>query len=316
MHKLSIIVACFNEVGNVEELVSRIRKVMENEKNYEYEIIFTDNDSTDGTQDILRKLASEDSRIKVILNNKNYGPMRSPKNALKYVTGDVVILIASDLQDPPELIATYLRAWEDGYKLVYGQKVASDEGIIKYGLRSLFYNIINLFADNKQYKHISGMWLNDREAVDILVQSDEDVEYRYLLPELGMPIKFIQYKQEKRKSGRSSYNFKKYLGFAMESMVSTTTAPLRVLTFFGLIVAILSFIIGVVYLIYKLIFWNEFSVGTTPLLLGMFFFGSVQLVFIGLIGEYVGAILRKVSYKVPVMEKELINLNKNDKKQY
>lgn len=313
MYKLSIIVACYNEVGNVDELVSRIRDVMSQEHNYEYEIIFSDNDSKDGTQDILRKLASEDQRIKVILNNKNYGPMRSPKNALRYTEGDVILLIAADLQDPPELISKYLRAWEDGYKLVYGKKIASDEGVVKYGLRSLFYNIINLFADNKQYQHISGMWLNDREAVNILLKADEDVEYRYLLPELGMPIKFIEYKQQKRKSGKSSYNFKKYISFAMESMVSTTTAPLRVATFFGLIVAIFSFLLGIGYLVYKLIFWDDFAVGTAPLVIGMFFFGSIQLVFVGLVGEYVGAILRKVSYKVPVMEKELINLKKIDK---
>ena len=314
MYNLSIIVACYNEVGNVNELVSRIRNVMEQEKEYNYEIIFSDNNSTDGTQDVLRKLAAEDNRIKVILNSTNYGPMRSPKNALRYTSGEVVILIAADLQDPPELISEYLRSWEAGYKLVYGKKIASDEGFVKYGLRSLFYNIINMFADNKQYTHISGMWLNDRSAVDILIQSDEDVEYRYLLPELGMPIKFIEYKQEKRKSGKSSYNLKKYLGFAMESMVSTTTAPLRVATFFGLLVSIVSFLLGIVYLVYKLIFWDEFTVGTAPLILGMFFFGSAQLVFIGLVGEYVGAILRKVSYKVPVIEKELINLEKKDRK--
>ncbi len=313
MHKLSIIVACYNEVGNVNELVSRIKTVMEQEHNYEYEIIFTDNDSKDGTQEVLRKLASDDKRIKVILNNKNYGPMRSPKNALRYTTGDAVLLIAADLQDPPEMIPEYLRAWEEGYKLVYGKKIASDEGFIKYGFRTLFYNVINLFADNEQYKHISGMWLNDREAIEILLKADEDVEYRYLLPELGMPIKFIEYKQQKRKQGRTSYNFKKYLSFAMESMVSTTTAPLRVATFFGLLIAIISFLLGLAYLVYKLIFWNEFSVGTAPLVLGMFFFGSVQLVFTGLVGEYVGAVLRKVSYKVPVMEKELINLEKVDK---
>ena len=164
-------------------------------------------------------------------------------------------------------------------------------------------------ADTKQYKHISGMWLNDRKAVDVLAQSDEDVEYRFLLPELGLPITFIEYKQEKRKSGRSSYNISKYFSFAMESMVSTTVAPLRTATLFGIGTAMVSFVLGVLYLVYKLIYWEEFSVGTAPLVIGMFFFASVQLVFIGLVGEYVGAILKKVSYRVPVMEKELINFD-------
>lgn len=312
MHFLSILVACYNEVGNVEELTERITKVMENEKDYEYELIFSDNASADGTQDVLRKLAAKDKRIKVILNAKNYGPMRSPKNALRRIKGDAVLLLAADLQDPPELIPEFLREWEKGYKLVYGRKTSSDEGKIKYGFRSLFYNIINMFAETKQYKHVSGMWLNDREAIDVLLRADEDVEYRFLLPELGMPISFVDYKQAKRKSGRSSYNLSRYFAFAMESLVSTTTAPLRVATMFGLFTAFISLIIGAAYLIYKLIFWQEFSVGTAPLVLGMFFFGSVQLIFIGLIGEYIGAILRKVSYTIPVMEKELINFDEDN----
>ncbi len=309
MHYISILVACYNEVGNVEELTERITKVMANEKDYDYELIFSDNDSTDGTQDVLRKLAAKDKRIKVIINSKNYGPMRSPKNAYRKAKGEAVMLLAADLQDPPELIPRFLREWEKGYCLVYGKKTSSEESKIKYGLRSAFYNIINILADTKQYKHISGMWLNDRKAVDILVQADEDVEYRFLLPEIGLPITFIEYKQEKRKSGRSSYNVSKYFAFAMESMVSTTVAPLRTATLFGIVTAFISFLLGLVYLVYKLIFWEEFSVGTAPLVIGMFFFGSVQLVFIGLVGEYVGAILKKVSYRVPVIEKELINFD-------
>lgn len=312
MHYLSILVACYNEVGNVEELTERITKVMENEKEYDYEIIFSDNASTDGTQEVLRKLAAKDKRIKVILNAKNYGPMRSPKNALRKAKGDAVMLLAADLQDPPELIPEFLRAWEDGYGLVYGKKTSSDEGVIKYALRSLFYNIINMFASTEQYKHISGIWLNDRKAVDILLQSDEDVEYRFLLPELGIPIKFIEYKQQRRKRGKSSYNISKYFSFAMESMVSTTVAPLRIATVFGMMTAFVSMLLGLGYLIYKLVYWDEFSVGTAPLVLGMFFFGSVQLVFIGLLGEYIGAILKKVSYTVPVMEKELINFDEGE----
>lgn len=310
MNKLSIVVACYNEEGNVEELTSRIKNVMKEEKDYEYEIIFADNNSQDKTQDVLRKLASEDERVKIILNSRNYGPMRSPKNAFRHITGDVVLLIAADLQDPPELIPTFLRKWEEGYKLVYGRKTSSDEGKIKYAFRSLFYNIINSFSDTKQYKHISGMWLNDREAIEALMKADEDTEYRYLLPELGFDIAFVDYKQNKRKSGKSSYNFRRYFGFAMESLVSTSTAPLRVATIFGLITAAISFFVGILYFIYKLVYWDDFSVGTAPLVIGIFFFGSVQLVFTGIIGEYIGAILRKVSYRIPVMEKELINFDK------
>jgi glycosyltransferase involved in cell wall biosynthesis len=283
---------------------------MSNESGYEYEIIFTDNDSKDGTQELLRNLASDDSRIKVILNSRNYGPMRSPKNALRYVSGEVVMMLAADLQDPPELMPKFLRLWEQGYKLVYGKKSASKEFFLKHKLRSLFYGIIDAFADTKQYKHISGMWLNDREALEVLLRCDEDDEYRYILPQLGFPIEFVEYTQDKRKSGKSSYNIWRSWSFVMESLVSTTTAPLRIVTFWGMIIAILSFGVGLFYLIYKLIYWNDFAVGTTPLIIALLFFGSVQLVSIGLIGEYIGAVLRKVSYRVPVMEKELINLER------
>ena len=308
-YMLSIISACYNEVENVGELVDRISKVMSEEKDYEYEIIFSDNDSKDGTQDKLRELASKDKRIKVVLNNRNYGPRRSPKNAAKHATGDAVLFIPSDLQDPPEMIPQFLRAWEDGYKLVYGQKVASDEGVIKYGLRSLFYGVINHFSDKPQYKHISGICLNDITVLKEMLSADEDAEFRFLLPEIGYPVKLIPYKQSKRKHGKSSYSLKRYYSFAMESMISTTTAPLRVATVFGLLIALVCFIITICYLVYKLKYWDEFAVGTAPLVIGIFFLGAVQLVFIGLVGEYVGAILKKVTKQMPLIEKELINID-------
>ena len=308
-YKLSIISACYNEAENVVELVDRITKVMSEEENYDYEIIFSDNDSTDGTQEILRELAAADKRIKVILNNRNYGPRRSPKNAAKHATGDTALFIPSDLQDPPEMIPQFLRAWEEGYKLVYGQKIASDEGFIKYRLRSLFYGIINHFSEKPQYKHISGICLNDMIVLKEMLSADDDAEFRFLLPELGYPVKLIPYKQNKRKHGESSYNLKRYYSFAMESMISTTTAPLRVATIFGLFIALVCFIIAICYLVYKLIYWDEFAVGTAPLVIGIFFIGAVQLVFIGLVGEYVGAILKKVTKQMPLIEKELINFD-------
>ena len=310
-YKLSIISACFNEEGNIEELVNRIEKVMEAEKDYDYEIIFSDNDSTDKTQDILRKMAAKDHRVKAVLNNRNYGPRRSPRNAAKHATGDVVLFIASDLQDPPEIIPKFLREWENGYKLVYGQKSSSEEGIIKYGLRSAFYGIINLFSTTKQYKHISGICLHDSVVLKEMLEADEDVEFRFLIAEMGYPVKLITYKQNKRKSGKSSYNLRKYFAFAMESMISTTTAPLRVATVMGMFVAFICFIIALCYLVYKLKYWSEFSVGTAPLVIGIFFLGAVQLVFIGLVGEYVGAILKKVTKTMPVVEKELLNFDVN-----
>ena len=313
MHKLSIVSCCFNEEGNIEELIERIEKVMAEESEYEYEIILSDNDSRDGTQDVIRKIAAKDKKVKAIFNNRNYGPRRSPKNALRHVSGEVVLMLASDLQDPPEMIPQFLREWENGYKLVYGQKTTSEEGFIKHGLRSVFYSIINGFSDTDQYKHISGICLNDREALEKMLATDEDTEFRFLLPEMGYPVKLIPYRQNKRKSGKSSYNIKKYFEFAMESLISTSNAPLRMATMTGLFIAICCFIIAIGYLVYKLRYWEEFDVGMAPLVIGIFFLGAIQLIFIGVLGEYIGVILNKITKRIPVIEKELINFDeKND----
>ena len=305
--KISFCIACYNEVDNVEELVKRIKAVMEKEP-YVYEIIFSDNASTDGTQDVLRKLAEQDKRVKVIINTRNYGPRKSPRNALGYCTGDAVISIAADLQDPPELIPKFLRHWEEGYKLVYGQKTSSEEGIIKYKLRTLYYNIINVFSTVPQYKHISGICLNDKNVLKELLNSDPDASFRILIAELGYPVKLIPYKQNKRKNGKSSYSISKYFDFALNSLILTSTAPLRLATVIGCVMSVLCFCVGLVYLILKLLYWHQFSAGMAPLLIGMFFLGSVQLLFIGLVGEYVGVILKRVTKQLPVIEKEKINL--------
>ena len=308
MEKISFVIACYNEVGNIEELVRRLTAVMSQEQ-YKYEIIFADNASSDGTQEILRKLAHQDKRIKVILNNRNYGPTKSPRNALGHVSGDVVIGLAADLQDPPELIPEFIREWEKGYKLVYGQKLSSDEGFVKHGLRTLYYNIIDFFSEIPQYKHLSGIALHTRDVLDEMLNADPDVPFRYLIAEMGYPVKLIPYKQNKRKSGKSSYNINRYFNFAMNSLISTSTIPLRMATVFGGFMVVVCFGIGMAYLVMKFKYWDQFSMGTAPMLIGIFFLGSVQILFIGLIGEYVGAILKKLTKQMPVIEKELINFD-------
>lgn len=311
MKKISFVIACYNEVGNIEELVDRILNVISKEP-YKYEIIFADNASEDGTQDILKKLASKNRNIKVIINNRNYGPTESPKNALRHASGDVVIGLAADLQDPPELIPKFIREWEKGYKIVYGQKQASDEGFIKYTLRSLYYNIIEFFSEIPQYKHLSGITLHDKNVLNEMLSADPDIPFRYLIAEMGYPVKLIPYKQNKRKSGKSSYNTNRYFNFAINSLISTSTIPLRIATVFGCFMVVICFIIGLIYLIMKLRNWNQFSAGTTPMLIGIFFLGSVQILFIGLIGEYVGAIWKKLKKQMPVIEKETINFEDDE----
>ncbi len=304
---VSICLPCFNEEGNVEELYDRITKVMKTEK-YDYEILYIDNCSTDHTQEKIREISEKDKHVKAVFNLKNYGPDISAVNGIKFAIGDAVIVMASDLQDPPELLPEFLRAWEEGYKMVYGQKTDSHESKIKYSLRSLFYDIIIHFSDSPQYKHVSGIHLDDREVLTDLFAYDDDVPFRYVIGQLGYPIKFIQYTQDSRKHGKSSFNIKRYFNFAMESLTVSSTAPLRMATVIGMFCALVSFIVGCVYLVYKIIYWNTFSAGLAPLIIGMFFMGAVQLICIGLAGEYIAAIHRRVSSKPRYRVKEKINI--------
>lgn len=309
MKKITILVTCYNEEANVGEMAKAIVGEMEKLPKYDYEVIFADNDSRDDTQKILRKAAEQNNKIKVIFNNRNYGPRKSSRNAYRHATGDAIISLACDFQDPPELINTFIKHWEEGNLAVYGQKTGSKEGKIKYSLRTMYYNIIAAFSDIPQYKHISGISLIDKKILTQLLAADETISFRHLIAELGYQIKLVPYIQELRKGGKSSYNTGKYFSFALNSVVTTSTVPLRIATVVGCITAALSFLVGMIYLVYKLIYFDQFSVGIAPIVIGIFFLGSIQILFIGLLGEYIGAIYKKLSKVPPVIEKELINFD-------
>lgn len=311
MKKISICSSCYNEEGNIKELVERIREVMKKEK-YDYEIIFSDNASTDNTQKILKELALEDKKIKVIINNRNYGPRKSPKNALRHASGDAIISIASDLQDPPEMIAEMLRWWEKGYKMVYGQKISSEEGKIKYKLRDIYYKVINLFSDYDQIPHISGICLNDKVVLKELLAADEDLSFRVIIPQLGYPIKLLPYKQKKRKYGKTSFSIIRYLDFAIDSLITSSSSPIRIATITGACLSVIFFLIAVVFFVLKLIYWHMFSAGIIPILICICLIGAVQIFFIGLIGEYILVILKRVTKELPLIEKELINFEEEN----
>lgn len=310
MKKISIGVPCYNEVGNVRAMAETLTEIMQN-LSYEYEIIFTDNCSTDGTKDILRELALKDIHIKVLMNSRNYGTDgRSDRNTVKYITGDVLISIACDFQEPPELIPEFLKYWEQGYKVVCGQKTSSEEGKLKYGCRRLYYKIIGWLSSVPQYEHISGITLMDKEVLARYVKTNYDYQFRFAVADMGYDIKLIPYKQRARKSGKSSYNIWRSLSFAINSMVTTSTAPIRIMTVAGVMLSFVSFMIGFVYLIMKLVWWQNFQMGLAPILIGMFFLGSVQIFFLGVIGEYVGEILNKVTKWPDVVTTEEINIDK------
>lgn len=305
--KISIAVPCYNEEGNVKPMAQKLTEIMQ-QLDYDYEIIFTDNCSNDATKQYLRELAAADPHIKVLMNNRNYGPGgRSAHNTGHYCSGDIYIQIPCDFQEPPELIPEFVKYWEEGYKVVAGQKIASEEGKVKYFLRSLFYKIINLLSDVPQYAHMSGIVLTDREVLQEWVKTDDDIVLRNAIADMGYPVKMIQYVQQKRRSGKSTYNVWRYLTFALNSMINTSTTPLRLMTVIGFCMSVVSFIIGLAYLIMKLVLWDWFPTGAAPTLIGMMFIGSVQLLFMGVIGEYVGVILRKISHQPGVIVGEKLN---------
>lgn len=307
--KISIYVPCYNEVGNVKPMADTLTEIM-GKLSYDYEIIFTDNCSTDGTKEILRSLAAQDKHIKVLMNGRNYGTDgRSTRNALKYVSGDAYVNLACDFQEPPELIPEFIKYWEQGYKVICGQKIGSKEGKFKYALRNLYYKIINVFSEIPQYAHLSGIFILDKEVINEWIKADYDIEFRYLLADMGYEVKLIPYEQRERRSGKSSYNIWRYLTFAINSMISTSVAPLRLMTVAGFLMSVVSFVIGIAYLVLKFLLWDNFQAGMAPILIGMFFLGSVQLFFLGIIGEYIGVILRKVTRQPDVILSEKINFN-------
>lgn len=313
--KISVFVPCFNEEQNVKPMAEILTKIMQ-AQNYDYELVFRDNCSTDATRQHLRELAEKDKHIKVLVYNRNYGADgRGAHLPFTYCSGDAVINIACDFQEPPELIPEFISWWEKGYKVVGGQKTASKEGKIKYFLRHLYYKIINAFSDVSQYAHMSGILMLDREVLDEFLKTDDDLAPRHAVADMGYEVKLIQYVQQERRSGKSSFNAWRYLSYAMNSLINTSTKPLRLMTVAGFIMALISFTLGVIYLVMKLTVWYKFPAGIAPILISMLFLGSVQLLFVGVLGEYIGAILRKVSNGPEVIVKEKINFDEEDESQ-
>lgn len=308
MKKLSLFTPCYNEEENVYSLYKKVTEVMQELPQYEYEYVFIDNNSSDNTQAVLRKIADEDKRVKVIFNVKNFGPSRSGSYGFFQTTGDASICLACDFQDPPELIPEFIKKWENGFKVVWGRKSGSAENKIMYLIRCLYYKIIKNLAEEEQYENVTGFGLYDKEVMEHMRNAkDPTPNFRNLVSDLGYEVGFVEYIQPKRERGKSSYNFLRYLNIAINSLINTSRMPLRLATLFGAIVSGICFLIGIVYLILKIIFWNSFYIGMAPLLIGIFFIGGIQILFIGIVGEYVGEILARVMNRPMVIEKERIN---------
>jgi len=307
-HFISIMTPCFNEEGNVEELHRQIIAVMEGLPEYDYEHIYIDNASTDHTQELLRKIAAKDKRVKVIINTRNFGHIRSPHHAFLQCQGEAVISMVSDLQDPPEMIPEYLKKWEQGYKIVLGQKIGSEENSLMFRIRKIYYALVSKLSDVELIQNVTGAGLYDREVVDKLRSLDDPYPYvRGLISELGYSVARIPFHQPNRKRGITKNNWYTLYDMAMLGFTSHSKIPLRLATMLGFATSFFSLLVAFGYLICKLIFWQQFPFGTAPLIISIFFFASVQLFFIGILGEYIGAIHTHVLKRPLVVERERIN---------
>jgi glycosyltransferase involved in cell wall biosynthesis len=311
MKKISIMTPCFNEEGNVRELISRIRKVMEEQFDYyQYEHILIDNASTDDTVKILKELASEDIRIKIIVNSRNFGHIKSPAYGLFQATGDAVIAMVSDLQDPPELISELICKWEAGADMVLAIRKSSQENKMMYKVRELYYALLQKLSEVKIYKNFTGFGLYDQKVVRALKSIEDPYPFlRGMISEVGYTVDTIQYDQPIRLHGVTKNNFYTLYDIGVLGILNYSKIPLRLAIFSSIIIAIVSILTGFGYLIAKLIYWDTMSLGVAPLLIGASFSFSVLLFFIGIIGEYIGMIYTQVLNRPLVFEKERINFD-------
>ncbi len=308
MRSISVVTACYNEEDNVRELYQQVKEAFSRLPGYQYEHIFIDNASQDRTVPILKEIAAKDKNVKIIINTRNFGHIRSPFHALLQSSGDAVISIVADLQDPPSLIPDFIKKWEEGYKIVIGVKKQSKESRLMFAVRKLFYNLLGTLSEIEQVKNFTGFGLYDKKIIEILRSIDDPYPYfRGLIADIGYDICRIEYVQPKRKKGRTKNNFYSLYDMAMLGITNYSKVPLRLATMLGFSIAVLSFLVALVYLIYKLIFWQGFQLGMAPLIIGIFFFSAVQLFFIGIIGEYIGSIHTQVLKRPLVIEKERIN---------
>ena len=317
--RLWIVIPCYNEQENVVPLYEAVKSEFSAQpvlQKYRFEMIFIDNDSRDETRARLRELCARDrEHTKAIFNAKNFGQFNSPYYAMLQADGDLVMLMAADFQDPPELIADFVKGYEEGYKIVIGvKKKSSDPGLLFF-FKKIYYRLIKRYSNVEQIEHFTGFGLYDRKFIDVLRELDDPTPFlRGLVAELGFHHKEIPYGQPERRAGKSSNNFYSLFDAAMLGFTSYTKIGLRCATFFGGICSFVSLLLALVYLVMKLIWWDRFPAGTAPILIGMLFLGSVQIFFIGLLGEYILAINQRVMKRPLVVEEERINFPEETEK--
>ena len=309
MKKISVLIPCFNESDNVIPISEAIIDEFANYlPSYDYEIVFIDNSSNDGTREKLEKLCGRNKKIKAIFNAKNFGQFNSPYYGMCQTTGDCTISMCCDFQDPVSLIHRFVAEWEKGYKIVSAIKTQSVENKVMRFLRTCYYKTIKKMSSVEQIEHFTGTGLYDKSFVDVLKSLDDPTPFlRGIVAELGALRKDIPYTQAKRRAGKTHNNWYTLYDAAMLSFTSYTKVGLRMASFLGFIIALLDILFAVLYFVAKLIWWDRFPMGTAPLLIGMFFLGGVQLIFLGLLGEYVMSINTRVMHRPLVIEEKRLN---------
>jgi glycosyltransferase involved in cell wall biosynthesis len=307
---LSIVTPCYNEEDNVDELYKRIKSAIANLTTYDFELIFIDNHSLDRTVDRLKQLAAYDPMVKIIVNTRNFGHIRSPYYGIMQSRGMATIYLASDLQDPPEIIPEFIRHWEEGFKLVMAIKPVSKGSSLIHSLRKAYYRFLDGISDVSILNDSTGFGLYDREVLDHLRKVDDPYPFlRGLICELGYEIKTIPFDQPRRSRGISKNNFYTLYDIAMLGIISHSKVPIRIAAFTGFALGGISVVVALVYLVLKLLFWNSFPLGLAPAVIGLFFLLGVQLLFIGILGEYIGSIHTYIQRRPVVVEKERVNFD-------
>jgi glycosyltransferase involved in cell wall biosynthesis len=311
MKLISIVTPCYNEEENVREVYQRVRAVMGALPACRYEHIFIDNASRDATVAILKEIAASDRNVKIIVNSRNFGHVRSPVHAIYEARGDAVAVLASDLQDPPELLRDMVLEWERGVPIVVAIKETSEESGLMFWVRTCYYRLVKRLTDLETYEHFTGFGLYDRKVIDILRTQFRDPYpyFRGMIAEIGLPHVKLYYRQKRRSRGITKNNFYTLYDMAMLGITNLSKVPLRVFTFGGFVLSLVSLFAAFFYFIYKLVFWSSFTVGIAPIVIGVFFFMSIQLIGLGILGEYIGSIQTMVQNRPLVVERERINFD-------
>lgn len=310
MKTIVIVTPCMNEEENIEDIYNQVKNVFTEFPNYRYKHLFIDNASTDRTVTIIKNLIKQDKNVQLIVNNRNFGHIRSPHYGLLQSEGDATVLIAADLQEPPELIKTFITLWEEGNLAVVGVKKQSKESKFLFTVRNIYYKLLSKMADVPLINNFTGFGLYDKKIINLLRDIDDPYPYfRGLISELGVHVIEVPYVQPLRKRGHSKYNFYSLCDVALLGFTTHSKVPLRLATLSGFFLALMSLFISLIYLLMKLFLWNSFSIGIAPIVIGLFFFTAVQLFFVGMLGEYIAQILIQVKKRPLVIEHERINVN-------